>query len=122
MNCNFTLLRIDIIPNGILCGMWNIFKEHIFPSFVLEPFYINTWSVDRNSAAKSTKILEVVLLFCRQMNRRRPLSNTRRSIADTQDMKESKRSVGNKEDSTNQTTFDTIQDSMVRMFDRTILG
>ena len=122
MNFKFTSLRLDFISNDISYGVWDIAKENTFVSFVLKPLYLNTQSADPNSTAKSTKILEVVLLSYQQMNRRGPLSITWKSIVNTQDMKKSKGPVGDEKASTNQITFDTNRDSTVSMFNRTILG
>ena len=60
MDSYFTTLRLDIIPNDISCGMWDITKKNTFTGFVLEPLCLDAWCTDPDSANKSTKILEVV--------------------------------------------------------------
>ena len=101
VNCNFTSLRLDVIPNDILYGMCTISKENTFSIFVLEPFCVNSCNADPNSTAKSTEILEVVFLSYRQMNSGRTLSITKQCIVDTQNMKKGKGPVGNVKASTN---------------------
>ena len=121
VNSNFILLRFNIVPNDVLCGMWDISKEDTFSSFILEYFCLNSKSTGLNLTAKTTEILEVVFLSGQQMNRGRTLSISRNRISDTQDMQKSKGLVCDGKTGTNQTTVDTIGDSIMSTFDRTIL-
>ena len=124
VNSNFTPLRLDIVPNDVLCGMWDISKEATFSSFILKPLLLEflEYGPKLNSQKHGDSL--GCLSSGRQMNMGRTLSVSRKCILDMllQDMKESRGLVCNGKSSTNQTTFDTIEDSTMRTFDRSNLG
>ena len=124
--------------------MWYITKKDTFTGFILETLCLNAWRTDPDSATKRTKILEVVFLSSRKMDgggtltisrevlqvvflssRKMDgggtLTISREGISDTQDVKERKGPISNRRTSTNQTTFDTIRDCTLGLFDMTIL-
>ena len=121
MDSNFTALRLNVMPNDISCCMWDISKKDSFTGFILETLCLNAWRSDPDSASKYTEILQIVFLSGRKMDGGGTLTITRKCIPNTQDVKESEWPICNQKTSTNQTTFDTVRDSTMGSFFRTIL-